>query len=133
MSTQKDRIVDLLQNSYGAGPEYLWAKYPEFAVFRHPGSGKWFGLLMELPRGKMGLGGDGTVWVLDVKCGPILSASLLSEKGFAPAYYMSKATWISILLDGTLPDERIDFLIGLSYDAAAPKAKAKRAQGEANV
>ena len=133
MNTQKDRIEAHLQNSYGAEAEHLWAKYPDFAVFRHPMSRKWFALLMELPRNKVGLGGDAPTWVLDVKCGPILSASLVSEKGFAPAYHMSKATWISILLDETLTDERIDFLLGLSYDAAASKASRKRTRGAADV
>lgn len=133
MDTQKDRIVALLQDSYGARPEHLWAKYPSYAVFRHPMGGKWFALLMELPRNKVGLAGDAPVWVLDVKVGPILSASLVSETGFAPARYMSKATWVSVLLDGTLPDERVDFLIGLSYDAAAPKASRKGTRGEVNV
>ena len=126
MNTQKDRIVELLERSYGAQGEHLWAKYPDYAVFRHPMSRKWFALLMELPGNRVGLGGDAPVWVLNVKCGPILSASLVSERGFAPAYHMSKTTWISILLNETLPDERIDFLTGLSYDAAAPKGKGKK-------
>ena len=124
--TQKQRIVARIENDYGAQGEHLWAKYPDYAVFRHPGSRKWFALLMQTPRGKVGLEGDAPVWVLDVRCGPILSASLVSEKGFAPAYHMSKTTWISILLNETLPDERIDFLTGLSYDAAAPKGKGKK-------
>ena len=133
MSTQKERIVARLEDGYGAQGEHLWEKYPSYAVFRHPMSGKWFGLLMELPRGRIGLEGDGPVWVLDVKVGPILSASLAGETGYAPARYMSKATWISIVLDGTLPDERVSFLIDLSYDAATPKVSRRGTRGKADV
>ena len=125
MNAQKERVVARLEESYGAVAEHLWTKYPDFAVFRHPISRKWFALLMELAGNKVGLAGGAPVWVLDVRCGPILSASLVSEKGFAPAYHMNKTTWISVLLDGTLSDERIDFLIDLSYDAAAPKSGSK--------
>ena len=133
MNTQKERVVARLEESYGAKPEHLWAKYPSYAVFRHPAGGKWFALLMELPRGKAGLTGDGSVWMLNVKVGPILSASLAGEVGYAPARYMSRATWIAILLDETLPDERIGFLIDLSYDAAAPKVSHRGTRGKADV
>ena len=130
--TQKQRIVARIEDGYGAQGEHLWEKDPSDSGFRPPGSGKGFALLMEVPRNTVGLEGDAPGWVLDVKCGPILSASLPGEKGYASARYMSRATWVSIVLDGTLPDERVDFLLGISYDAAAPKRKAKKPEKDKN-
>lgn len=65
--------------------------------------------------------GDGTANVMDVKCGPVLVGSLLTQEGFLPAYHMSKGAWISILLNDTVPDEEIYPLLELSCDSAASK------------
>ena len=67
--------------------------------------------------------GDGTADVMDVRCGSVLVGSLLAQDGFLPAYHMSKSSWISILLDETVPDEQIFPLIELSYDSVAPKTE----------
>ncbi len=120
---QRERIMEYVQNRYGAEPEHLWAKYPNYVVFRQPASRKWFAVIMDIPRNRLELDGDELVDVMDVKCGPILVGSLLAQDGFVPAYHMSKGTWISVLLDGTVPDEQIFPLLELSYDSVAPKRK----------
>ena len=124
--TQRDRITQNILDAYGIQPEYLWADSPASAVFRHPGSKKWFGLMMNVEKKRLHLTGDEAVDVLNVKCDPILIGSLRREPGFLPAYHMSKDSWISILLDGTVPDDRIMPLLGMSYDLVAPRAKARQ-------
>ena len=52
--------------------------------------------------------------------------SLLSTKGFLPAYHMNKNHWVSIVLDGSVPDDQITPLLELSYDIVAPKRRKKR-------
>lgn len=76
---------------------------------------------MDVTSGRLGLAGDDPVDVLDIKCSTIMIGSMLSEKGFLPAYHMNKNHWISILLDGSVPDEQIFPLLELSYDSVAPK------------
>lgn len=120
---QRERIEEYIQNRYGAEPEHLWAKYPNYVVFRQSASRKWFAAIMDIPRSKLGLDGEGAVDVMDVKCGAILVGSLLAQDGFLPAYHMSKGTWISVLLNDTVPDGQIFPLLELSYDSVAPKAK----------
>ena len=78
---------------------------------------------MRVARQRLGLAGEGALDVLNVKCDPILIGSLRAEPGFLPAYHMNKTTWVSILLDGSVPDERISFLLGLSYGLVAPRAR----------
>lgn len=119
--SQRQRMMGYIQDRYAAEPEYLWAKYPNYAVFRQTASKKWFAIIMDVTRKSLYLPGDGTTDVMDVKCGPVLVGSLLAQEGFLPAYHMSKGTWISILLNDTVPDEEIYPLLELSYDSAAPK------------
>lgn len=120
---QRERIETYIQNRYGAEPEHLWARYPNYVVFRQSASRKWFAAIMDIPRNRLGLDGDGPVDVMDVKCGSVMVGSLLAQDGFLPAYHMSKGTWISVLLDDTVPDEQIFPLLELSYDSVAPKRK----------
>lgn len=116
-------IVEHIQNKYGTDPEHLWTKYPNYSVFRHPMSGKWYAIIMDIPKVKLGLDGNDTVYVLDIKCDPLMIGSLLSERGFYPAYHMNKNTWISIVLDGSLSYDKIYALIELSFDSVSPKRK----------
>ena len=81
---------------------------------------------MRVEEKRLHLTGDEAVDVLDIKCDPILIGSLRREPGFLPAYHMNKDSWISILLDGTVPDDRIMPLLGMSYDLVAPRAKARQ-------
>ncbi len=60
---------------------------------------------------------------MDVKCDPLMVGSLLAQDGCLPAYHMSKDAWISILLDGTVPDDQIFPLLELSYDSVAPRRR----------
>ena len=121
--SQRERIAQYIQNRYGAEPEYLWARYPNYVVFRQSASRKWFAIIMDVARKSLDLEGDGTADVMDLKCGQALVGSLLAQDGFLPAYHMSKSSWISVLLNETVSDEEIYPLLELSYDSAAPKQK----------
>lgn len=102
--------------TYGAAGEHLWAKYPNYAVFRHSENRKWFAAMMDIPKEKLGLPEGGVIEVLNVKCDPILIGSLRQEAGFFPAYHMSKTSWLTIALDGSAEEEKIKWLLDLSYD-----------------
>ncbi len=57
---------------------------------------------MDVPKEKLGLQGEEVLQVVNFKCDPILIGSLLGEKGFFPAYHMSKASWITVALEEAL-------------------------------
>ncbi len=122
----RNELFTLLDSSLGVTPEYLWASYPNYAVFRHPGSKKWFAILMDLPPAKLGLSGEKLTDVLVLRCGPVLTGSLLSQNGFYPAYHMNKTNWVSTLLSGPLPAQELQDLLTLCYDAVAPKRRPRR-------
>ena len=100
-------------------------QYPTYSVFRHPLSKKWYVIIMDIPGSRLGLAGDKTITIMNVKCSPLMVGSLLTEPGFFPAYHMNKTSWISILLDGTVPDDKLFSLLELSYDAVAPRYSRK--------
>ncbi len=58
--------------TYGAFGEYMWEKYPTFAVYLHQNNKKWFAVIMEIPRSKLDLCGDDLVCVINLKCNPLL-------------------------------------------------------------
>lgn len=124
-TSQRQRLTAYLQDSYETPPEHLWENYPSYAVFRHPLTRKWYALFAGVPANKLGLPGDGPVDILNLKCGPLMLGALLEEPGFFPAYHMSKSSWVTVLLDGTVADEKIASLLELSYQAVAPKMKKK--------
>lgn len=110
---------------FGTVPEYLWARTPECAVLRRRDNSKWYALIMNIPRKYIGLEGDEITDILNVKCDQLMLGSLLQTEGFFPAYHMNKNSWISILLDGTVPERTIFRLIDMSYELAGGKKTRK--------
>ena len=127
-SSQRERITQYIQDTYGTEAEYLWADSPGNAIFRHPASKKWYAAMMRVLPKKLGFTGEEPLDVMDIKCSTIMIGSLLSTKGFLPAYHMNKNHWISIILDGSVSDDQITPLLELSYDSVAPKRWKKHPQ-----
>ena len=118
--------VKYISETYSTEADYPFMQYPDVAVFRHANNRKWFAAIMNVQKSKLGKKGEGTIHIMNLKCDPILSGSLRSEKGFYPAYHMSKSNWISVALDGSADNEKIKWLIDISYDLTAKKVKKKR-------
>ena len=109
-------VVEHIGRLYGVQPEYLWAKLPNCAAFRHPTRGKWFAaLILELPREKLGLKGEGTCDVLNVKCDPVMRGPVVDGRQIFPAYHMKKEHWVSLILDEKLPTQTAEILLDMSY------------------
>ena len=117
----RESVLRYARERFGSEPEYLWAKYPTYCVLRHGGNRKWYAAVMDVPGNKLGLPGTDAVEILDVKCDPRLLGSLLETEGFLPAYHMNKSNWVTILLDGSVPDGEIQNLLALSYDLTRGK------------
>ncbi len=123
--SQRERITRYIQEVYGTEAEHLWADSPDSAIFRHPASRKWYAVMMGVLPKRLGLSGEQVLDVMNVRCSTIMVGSLLAAKGFLPAYHMNKDHWISIVLDGAVPDSQIEPLLEWSYDSVAPKRQKK--------
>ncbi len=121
----REDVLSLAQDRYCTEAEYLFSKSPGFAVLRHPNK-KWYGVVMDLSREKLGLPGEGMVDALNVKCDSMMSGSLRLQPGILPGYHMNKERWITIVLDGTVDLEQIGILLDISYDMVGAKPPRKR-------
>lgn len=111
----REEIFEYLKKQYGTIPEYLWSSSPDSAVLRHH-NGKWYAVIMNVERSKLGLDGDDTVEIIDVKCDPEMTGMIIQTYGFLPGYHMNKQHWITILLDGTVGESKILDFWDMSYD-----------------
>jgi predicted DNA-binding protein (MmcQ/YjbR family) len=65
-----------------------------------------------------------TPLTVSVKCEPELAERLRDTyPAIEPGYHLNKLHWITITLDGSLPDEMIRDLVEDSYDLVAPKRR----------
>ena len=122
----REQFIQYISDEYGVNEEYLFAKHPLFCVFRHSNNRKWFAVVMDVPKNKLGLEGADALDVVNLKCDPILIVSLRGAPGLFPAYHMSKENWITAALDGSASDETLKTLLDMSHQATAPKVRGKR-------
>ncbi len=109
-------ILKYAKENFNTEPDHPWEKYPEHIVLRHKDNFKWYALLMEVSKDKLGLCGDENVDILNIKCDPILIGSLLDNNGYLPAYHMNKEHWITIVLDGSVSSDEIFNLLNMSFE-----------------
>ena len=122
----RDDLEQFINENYNAESDYPWLKYPNYEVFRHSNNRKWFALIMDIPKNKLGLPGTDIIDVVNFKCDPLLIGSLLKEAGFFPAYHMNKESWITVALDKSVNYDTIKMLLDMSYDATALKTHKKK-------
>ena len=100
---QAQQIFDYASNQYATQPEYLWEKYPEYAILRHGNAkGKWYALIGKISKTKLGLKEEGETDFINLKC--------------PPAYHMNKTHWLTIVLDHGVETKEIFKLLDWSYD-----------------
>lgn len=119
----RKQLENYIEETYNAKPEHPWAPDTMHTVFRHSNNRKWFAVIMEIPKAKLGIKEDGMINIVNTKCDPVMTGSFLQEEGIYPAYHMSKTHWISVASDGTADEEKLKFLLDLSFDLTAKKPK----------
>lgn len=122
----REELLQYVQETYGTEPEYPWMDEPSFAVLRHSLGRKWYGLVMTLPKRTLGLPGEGSADVLNLKLDPALVYILREQEGYLPAWHMNKTHWLTVRLDGSVPPDRVRDLLDQSYELT--KKKMKQAQ-----
>ena len=122
---KKEKIFEYAKKHFGSEPEYLWESTPDCCILRSKSNGKWYAVLMKVSKEKLGLTGNEKIYILNVKCDPIMIGSFTSQKGFLPAYHMNKEHWISIIIESAKDSQIFDMLHG-SFDLINKKAKTKK-------
>ena len=121
-SPQDNRLANFIVKEFSDQADHPFEKYPDYLSFRV--DGKWYALFFPLKGDKLALSGEKASLVYDVvniKVNPRQMDKLLDLDGIYPSYHMSKKTWISLVLDETIPDQTIFELIRGSRSLVAPK------------
>ena len=119
----RDDVLGFVKKKYRVNGDKPWARYPDYVVLRHGDNQKWFGLIANVPRNRLGLAGDDSVDILNVKTDSVVIGGFINQSGILPAYHMNKASWVTILLDGTVERKDIEFLINVSYELTKSKKR----------
>lgn len=123
----REELFSYVKKKYKADPEYLWSRFPEYAILRHSDNKKWFGLVMNVRKEKLGLDGEDMVDILNVKLSdPLLVDMLIQQPGYMRGYHISRGNWVSILLDGSVPFEEICTWLNESYMTTASRQKKQK-------
>jgi alkylated DNA nucleotide flippase Atl1 len=125
-SDQTNRLAAWISSEYGVIPDHPWddKNAKDYSVFRHHGSRRWFALVMNIKRGLVDKSGSSDlVDVMNLKIEDGSAASFREVDGVYPAWHMNHKTWISVILDDTLHDEKVKALIRHSFELTADKGR----------
>ena len=91
-------IIETARTEWSEEPEFLWDKFPDYAVFRRRDTDKWYALVARLPADKVGGKAHELVEIVNLR-----RTEGMERDQFLPAYHMNKKTWTTIVLDGAIP------------------------------
>ena len=112
------KIIHYVRDAYGDEMEYLWQRFPDNAVLRRRDNAKWYAALLTVQKKKLGLNGEGSIEILDLRMKPEDIEMLVDGKRYLPGYHMNKRHWYTICLDGSVPIAEIFRRIDASYALA---------------
>lgn len=110
LTKQANQIAQDVEKSFNEQPDFPFKKFSNYGVFRNHLNNKWYGLIMNITKDKLTYNEKDAkqeVEILDVKVNTSEHDKLEKQPGFYPSYHMHKASWITILLDGTVSDTKI--------------------------
>lgn len=124
----RESVLNFALKKYGTTPDYPWWDLPDYAVLRRPNK-KWYALIMNISRDKLGLQGKEKIDILNVRADIFERSFLLSIDGVYPAYHMHKGNWLTIALDGSVDEKIVFSCLEMSYQSfGRKKNKAVRSE-----
>ena len=120
----KQEFLKYCLSTCTTSPDYPFEGDFETAVFRHSGSRKWYAIVMRVSRRKFGFDSDEVIDVVNLKLPTEMFGSFGASDGVYPAYHMNKLHWVSVLLPDS-PDDIVEFLLNVSFEATKSKSKKK--------
>lgn len=117
-TTQAKKIIDYLKQNYDANLEFLWKKFPEYAIVRRSDNNKWYALLMVVDASKIGSKLDKKIEILDLRIEKDQIEKIIDNQEFFPGYHMNKKSWYTIYLNNSLSDKELFERIDESYTLA---------------
>ena len=119
----REEIFSYAKENFGSEPEFLWKKYPDYAVLRSTQNSKWDAVVVSIPAEKLGLESRENIDILNVKCDPMMIGSLIDGRRYFRAYHMNKEHWITLILNGEIPKKEVFAMITLSFEIVKAKKR----------
>lgn len=110
--------IEYVRKTYGDELEFLWAKFPDNAVWRRKDNQKWYGAILTVSGRKIGLDTDNIVEIIDLRMDAAQKDTILSRKHYYPGWHMNKKSWYTLVLDDSIADDEIKLRITESYKLA---------------
>lgn len=109
-------LAQFIFRTYGHRPENPFEDTDD-AVFRHPENRRWYGLVMTVSGNKIDAAryGESPLMVLNVKADETKTALYHREDGIYPGYHMNHKKWLTLVLDGTVPFDRLKAVVEESF------------------
>ena len=120
----KQQFFSHCLSTYTTSPDYPFDEDFETAVLRHANNRKWYAIVMRVSRRKFGFDSDEVIDVVNLKLPTEMFGSFGAADGVYPAYHMNKLHWVSVLLPDS-PDDIVEFLLNVSFEATKSKSKKK--------
>ena len=114
-SAQAKALMEYVRTRYGDELEFLWAKFPDNAVWRRADTAKWYGALLTVSKRKLGIESDALAEIIDLRIAPENMNALIDNKTYFPGWHMNKKNWYTVVLDGSAPLEELQRRLDGSY------------------
>lgn len=111
-------IIEYIKCKYKCLPEFLWKKFPNFAVFRRKDNKKWFCIVMIVSKDKLGLNSKEEIEIINLKSSKEKVGEYLKNENIYQAYHMNKKSWYTIVLNNTIKLEEVKLKIDDSFNNA---------------
>lgn len=115
MIATREAVLRYAMDTWGDEPDCPFPGDGVTCVLRHEATRRWYAIIMEVPCRSLSLPGEGTRVLMNVKADPTLIGSLIGQPGFLPAWHMSHAHWLGVLLDAQLPMDSVIPLLDMSW------------------
>ena len=117
-TNQAQMVIEYVREKYGDELEFLWPTSPANAIWRRKDNQKWYGAILTVNGGKIGLNTDKLVEILDLRMKPDDRDDILSREHYYPGWHMNKKSWYTLVFDNHISDKEIKMRITESYDLA---------------
>lgn len=114
-------IEDYILSSFEATSDHSFDGDPTVTIFRRLDNNQRFAATKNVGCRSVDAGRPGRIDILNVSVSPRLVATLREREGFRPAWRMNANKWVTILLDGAVPDDEVRDYIDMSYKNAAKR------------
>ena len=114
-------IISYVHEKYNDELEYLWEKFPEFAIVRNKNNKKWYMLIAKINGNVLNEGISKEVEIINVRYDKEKIESIVDNISIFRGYHMNKNNWITIVLNNKVPIKKIYELIDDSYEKSLKK------------